>query len=392
MLVETASFLKPSTKRALQHHGIVTLRDVLLLPPVQLSSVCQCSLDDAVALREETKTAVSLVVGPDPTTAATGTAGVGGAARVGFVSLAELLQRDAELDGLRIATFSRSLDEILGGGVPCGELVEISGAPGTGKTQMCMQLAVAVQLPAAFGGLDGEALYIDCEGSLVPGRLRELAAAACAQVNQIAHGQCSASLDDEGMAAVRRAVAGYTVESILNGTHYLRVMGLVEFVALLLHLPSMLEAEAYSRVRLVVIDSMAFHFRFGDAVTDFAQRSRMLFSLGQHLQRLAAERRIAIVATNHVTHRGGREAERLGPAEMIPSLGDAWSHTVSTRLLLRHPLGNAATIMEDGASQLRHVALLKAPARPRAECTFRLCASGIRNAPVAAREKRPRED
>ena len=46
--------------------------------------------------------------------------------------------------------------------------------PGVGKTQLGMQLALDVQLPPEFGGLGGQALYLDTEGSLTLER--------CAQV------------------------------------------------------------------------------------------------------------------------------------------------------------------------------------------------------------------
>ena len=39
--------------------------------------------------------------------------------------------------------------------------------PGIGKSQMCMQLALDVQIPELFGGNGAEAVYIDTEGSLV---------------------------------------------------------------------------------------------------------------------------------------------------------------------------------------------------------------------------------
>lgn len=34
------------------------------------------------------------------------------------------------------------------------------GVPGVGKTQLGMQIAVNVQIPVAFGGLGGKAVYI----------------------------------------------------------------------------------------------------------------------------------------------------------------------------------------------------------------------------------------
>lgn len=64
-----------------------------------------------------------------------------------------------------IVTFCRDLDNILGGGVQTGTMTEVCGEPGTGKTQLAMQLAVDCQVPRSFGGAGGEAIYIDTEGS-----------------------------------------------------------------------------------------------------------------------------------------------------------------------------------------------------------------------------------
>ena len=50
-------------------------------------------------------------------------------------------------------------------------------APGIGKTQFGIQLAVSAQIPAAFGGVDGEVVYIDTEGSFVPERAMDMAEA-----------------------------------------------------------------------------------------------------------------------------------------------------------------------------------------------------------------------
>ena len=49
------------------------------------------------------------------------------------------------------------------------------GAPGIGKTQLCMQLALDVQIPPSLGGLGAAAVYIDTEGSMVPARLEQMA-------------------------------------------------------------------------------------------------------------------------------------------------------------------------------------------------------------------------
>ena len=56
-------------------------------------------------------------------------------------------------------------------------MTELCGVAGAGKTQFCMQLAVDVTIPEEFGGVGGQAVYVDTEGSLVVERLAEMAAA-----------------------------------------------------------------------------------------------------------------------------------------------------------------------------------------------------------------------
>jgi RecA/RadA recombinase len=74
-------------------------------------------------------------------------------------------------------SFCKEVDELLGGGAPLGELLEVVGAPGTGKTTLAVQLALDVQILPEFGGCGGAALFIDTEGSFDPRRAATMAAA-----------------------------------------------------------------------------------------------------------------------------------------------------------------------------------------------------------------------
>jgi hypothetical protein len=71
----------------------------------------------------------------------------------------------------------QALDNLFGGagGLPIGQVTEFCGAPGIGKTQLGMQLAVNVRIPTALGGLGGAAVYIDTEGSFFPERAARIA-------------------------------------------------------------------------------------------------------------------------------------------------------------------------------------------------------------------------
>jgi len=88
-------------------------------------------------------------------------------------SAADLLLKEKQK--LRISTGSNNLDELLGGGIYTGEITEISGEFATGKTQICFQLSVNVQLPAIQGGLEGSVYYIDTEGTFSSTRVAQIA-------------------------------------------------------------------------------------------------------------------------------------------------------------------------------------------------------------------------
>ena len=74
-----------------------------------------------------------------------------------------------------VSTGVRALDSLLGGGVATGSITEFIGEFGAGKTQVCHQLAVMVQLPRGEGGLGARALYIDTEGTFRPERIVQIA-------------------------------------------------------------------------------------------------------------------------------------------------------------------------------------------------------------------------
>ena len=65
------------------------------------------------------------------------------------------------------AIFCDKLDIFLKGGITHGHLTEFSGAPGLGKTQLCLQLALSNTL---HGGINNGVLYIDTEGAFSSSR------------------------------------------------------------------------------------------------------------------------------------------------------------------------------------------------------------------------------
>ncbi|HDQ05464.1 MAG TPA: DNA repair and recombination protein RadA, partial [Candidatus Bathyarchaeota archaeon] len=76
---------------------------------------------------------------------------------------------------LRLTTGSSMLDKLLGGGIESQSITEFYGEYGSGKSQICHQLCVNVQLPPEQGGLSGAALYIDTENTFRTERIFQMA-------------------------------------------------------------------------------------------------------------------------------------------------------------------------------------------------------------------------
>ena len=85
----------------------------------------------------------------------------------------------------------------------------------------------------------------------------------------------------------------------LEGVHVYRAHDQVELLAILDQLPAFLKV--HTRIRLIVVDSIAFHFR--QQIQDSAKRARMLSAIAQNLNQVAYNHNVAVLLTNHVTTR-----------------------------------------------------------------------------------------
>jgi len=154
-----------------------------------------------------------------------------------------------------LVTFCRSIDSLLGGGIALGELTEIAGTPGCGKTQLAMQLSVDARLPSHFGGVAGETVYIDSEGNFSPERCWSMAEALVEHVRKSASRKTpSPQVPD-----------WFERDTILKGIHVYRALDEAAQTAIIMALPQFLQQRANQGcpVKLVVVDSIAFHYRVG---------------------------------------------------------------------------------------------------------------------------------
>ncbi|KAJ3679848.1 hypothetical protein LUZ60_016126 [Juncus effusus] len=213
----------------------------------------------------------------------------------------------------QISTGCEEFDLILGGGIHCKEVTEIGGVPGIGKTQLGIQLAVNVQIPIEYGGLGGKAVYIDTEGSFLAER-------------------------------------AYT-----------------EQIALINYLEKFLSE--HRDVKVVIIDSITFHFR--QDFDDLAQRTRVLGGLSLKLMKLSKTFNLAVVLLNQVTTKFTD-----GSYQLALALGDSWSHSCTNRIIL-HWNGNE-----------RNAYIEKSPSLPSASAPYLVTQKGISS--LNSNIKRPR--
>lgn len=67
-----------------------------------------------------------------------------------------------------------ALDRLTHNGIPTIGITEIAGEAGSGKSQICMQLALMVQLHQSMGGLEKGAVFICTEDAFASQRLFQI--------------------------------------------------------------------------------------------------------------------------------------------------------------------------------------------------------------------------
>lgn len=159
----------------------------------------------------------------------------------------------------RIALGCPPLDALLGGGLEPGALTEVHGEAGSGKTNLCLQLA----REATRSG--GRVVYVDSEG-LSPERLAQICGPDIEEVQHRLLVERVANLGQQARAC-ERAV---------------RI------------------ARGVTGVRLVIVDSATLLYRVQLAEGEGLRERRALLRQLHGLHALARERSVAVVVTNQV--------------------------------------------------------------------------------------------
>jgi DNA repair protein RadA len=233
---------------------------------------------------------------------------------------------------LRLTTGSSMLDKLLGGGIESQSITEFYGEYGSGKSQICHQLCVNVQLPPEQGGLGGAALYIDTENTFRTERIFQMAQ--------------NVGLDPE--EAVKKIIFAEAYTS----DHQMFLLENADKVI------------KENGVRLIIVDSLTSHFRSEYLGREMlAERQQKLNKHMHRLIRLARGFNAAAVATNQVM---SKPDVFFGDA-IHPVGGHIVAHTSHTRVFLR----------KSARGPIRIARLVSSPHLPEGEGIFKISERGI---------------
>ena len=238
-----------------------------------------------------------------------------------------------ENDSIFLSTGSAQFDELIGGGYPIGLITEIHAKDGVGKTQAVFTASVMATLPLSEGGLDGDVMYIDTEGTFSAKRIKEISDAR--------------KLD---------------TDKVLSRIHCIRVVSAAQQV---LVMDKVNEVASTLNIKLIVVDSVIATFRadFAGGRQILPERQGLLNKHLTSLKQFAKNHKAVIICTNQMS---ANPDAGMFMADSQPVGGLVLGHNCAIRIGIRK--GKAGT---------RVIRLEKSNTRATGECIVELLDKGI---------------
>lgn len=251
--------------------------------------------------------------------------------------LGDVLSADSlfktECDRDYLSTGSKMYNELIGGGYPTKLITEIHAENGIGKTQASFTASVMCTRPKEEGGLDGDVVYIDTEGTFNAHRIAQIA-----------------------------EERGYNVEEVLSKIHVARVMTSSQQVLIM---DKVNELATQFNIKLIVVDSIMARFRsdFAGGRQNLPERQGML---NQHLAELMAfaNRYDSVILVTNQMSASPDAGAFFDP--MVACGGNILGHACANRLRIRR-----------GKNGSRIIKLTKSNCRPTGETVVLLNEKGI---------------
>ena len=227
----------------------------------------------------------------------------------------ELLNSKMYSDRNRIVTCSKALDTLLNGGVKLGEITELVGLSGVGKTQICMQLACDVQIPVFNGGLNGKSIYINTKCDLNIKRLKRIAKSLA---DHIVHSSAKKNNKER--------VKHINWEYFLKNIYIFNCFNINDFIDVIINKISKLLLND-NKIKLIIIDSISYLIKNNNDVYQY------ILKILNKLNEYCVKYNIGIILTNSLTTKlliNKRNKKYI----IIPSLGNIYSYMIHTRIKL----------------------------------------------------------
>ncbi|UJG42399.1 MAG: DNA repair and recombination protein RadA [Candidatus Heimdallarchaeum endolithica] len=259
-----------------------------------------------------------------------------------FVNALDVLEKQKSIlsftYGVKNIDALTTIDELGVSGVRLGETIELFGPFRSGKSQLCHQLCVTVQLPIELGGAGKKAVFIDTEGTFSPSRIKAI------------HERFQRELGWKK-----------SFEDVLKDISYARAYNSDHQMTLSERLLELFfnQKDEYG---LVVVDSATAHFRaeYAGRGTLAERQQTMNYHLGI-LGRIADTYNVAVVITNQVQSNPG--AFFGDPTQAIG--GNIMGHWATTRFYLRKSKG-----------EKRIIRVYDSPVLPESEAIFAITPEG----------------
>lgn len=262
---------------------------------------------------------------------------------ISFIRADELFKMRQSV--LRVTTGSKALDKMVDGGLESQTITEFYGEYGSGKSQMCHQLCINVQLPPERGGLNGAALYVDTENTFRLERIVQMAKFA--------------GLDPAEAAKNIIYAEAYTSD---------HQMFLLE------NADEIIKA---NNIKLIIVDSLTAHFR-----SEYIGREMLAprqQKLNKHMHKLIALAR-AFNAVAVVTNQVMAKPDQFFGDAIHPIGGNIVGHTSQTRIYLRRA----------SRGPIRIARLVSSPYLPEGEEILKVTENGIEDVSEEEKATKPR--
>ncbi|MHA2296396.1 MAG: DNA repair and recombination protein RadA [Candidatus Hodarchaeales archaeon] len=236
---------------------------------------------------------------------------------------------------LKISTGLTGLDNILDGGIESGVTTEFYGAFKSGKTQLCHQLSVMVQLPPERGGFGKACAWIDTEGTWYA---------------------------DRPVAIAEKM--GLDPNKVLDNIYIARTYNSEEQIALTNEIIEKLEE---LNIGLIVIDSLISHFR-GEYIGrgTLAERQQTIGNYLEMLQRPVSLAGVSVVITNQVSANPDPYAVGVIGGHVAVG-GHVVAHSTTHRVYLK------------GKSKSVTAQIIDSPILKPEKCEFKITETGLKD-------------